>query len=100
VRESVDPQGARLSVSLNARQPTWRASIGAASISELHLQPKAGPENVLGKIKFLYPNRHTVYMHDTLAYRKKFFQRPERAIGHDACAWRSRWHSLKRARCR
>ena len=26
---------------------------------------KAGPQNVLGKAKFLFPNRHTVYMHDT-----------------------------------
>ena len=24
-----------------------------------------GPTNVLGKIKFLYPNKHFVYMHDT-----------------------------------
>jgi hypothetical protein len=25
-----------------------------------------GPTNVLGKLKFLYPNKHIVYMHDTI----------------------------------
>jgi len=44
---------------------------------------KGGPENVLGKVKFLFPNKHTVYMHDTLPVRKKFFQKPTRAIGHE-----------------
>jgi L,D-transpeptidase YcbB len=44
---------------------------------------KAGPHNNLGKIKFLYPNRHTVYMHDTLPVRKKYFKKPVRVIGHE-----------------
>jgi murein L,D-transpeptidase YcbB/YkuD len=45
---------------------------------------KAGPKNVLGKVKFLYPNEHVVYMHDTLPYRKKVFKKKARAIGY-AC---------------
>ena len=44
---------------------------------------KAGPHNNLGKIKFLYPNRHTVYMHDTLPVRKKYFKQSVRMIGHE-----------------
>jgi murein L,D-transpeptidase YcbB/YkuD len=44
---------------------------------------KAGPGNNLGKIKFLYPNRHTVYMHDTLPVRKKYFSEKVRVIGHE-----------------
>jgi murein L,D-transpeptidase YcbB/YkuD len=44
---------------------------------------KAGPHNNLGKIKFLYPNRHTVYMHDTLPVRKKYFKKSVRLIGHE-----------------
>jgi murein L,D-transpeptidase YcbB/YkuD len=44
---------------------------------------KAGPHNNLGKIKFLYPNRHTVYMHDTLPVRKKYFKQSVRLIGHE-----------------
>ena len=59
-------------------------SIGAASI--FSITPSArrrDPSNVLGKVKFLFPNRHTVYMHDTLPVRKKYFQKPVRAIGHE-----------------
>ena len=44
---------------------------------------KAGPGNNLGKIKFLYPNRHTVYMHDTLPVRKKYFKTASRLVGHE-----------------
>ena len=44
---------------------------------------KAGPHNNLGKVKFLYPNRHTVYMHDTLPVRKKYFKQTMRMIGHE-----------------
>jgi murein L,D-transpeptidase YcbB/YkuD len=44
---------------------------------------KAGPHNNLGKVKFLYPNRHTVYMHDTLPVRKKYFKQNVRMIGHE-----------------
>ena len=43
---------------------------------------KSGPKNVLGKAKFLYPNKHVVYMHDTLPYRRKVFQEKVRAIGY------------------
>jgi murein L,D-transpeptidase YcbB/YkuD len=56
---------------------------GRVDIRNYTFTQKAGPTNVLGKVKFLYPNRHTVYMHDTLAYRKKVFKKPGRAIGHD-----------------
>jgi L,D-transpeptidase YcbB len=44
---------------------------------------KAGPHNNLGKVKFLFPNRHTVYMHDTLPVRKKYFKQSVRMIGHE-----------------
>jgi murein L,D-transpeptidase YcbB/YkuD len=40
-----------------------------------------GPTNALGKLKFLYPNNHTVYMHDTS--KPKIFQQKMRAIGHN-----------------
>ena len=43
---------------------------------------KAGSKNVLGKIKFLYPNKHIVYMHDTLPYRRKVFKESKRDIGY------------------
>jgi len=43
----------------------------------------SGSHNNLGKVKFLYPNRHTVYMHDTLPVRKKYFKKAKRMIGHE-----------------
>ncbi len=74
----------KLFVSLNGTpvDPT-RVDWARADIMAYTFSQKAGPENVLGKIKFLFPNKHTVYMHDTLAYRKKYFQKPMRAIGHE-----------------
>jgi L,D-transpeptidase YcbB len=44
---------------------------------------RAGPHNNLGKVKFLFPNRHDVYLHDTLPVRKKYFKRSVRMIGHE-----------------
>jgi murein L,D-transpeptidase YcbB/YkuD len=74
----------KLSVSLNGTPvDPARVDWGRVNILAYNFSQKAGPENVLGKVKFLFPNKHTVYMHDTLAYRKKFFQKPMRAIGHE-----------------
>ena len=56
---------------------------GRVNVLNYTFSQKGGPENVLGKVKFLFPNRHTVYMHDTLPVRKKFFQKASRAIGHE-----------------
>lgn len=39
-----------------------------------------GYDNALGKVKFLFPNRFTVYMHDTPA--KSLFNRSSRAFSH------------------
>lgn len=30
-----------------------------------HLRQKPGPSNPLGRMKFLFPNRHAIYLHDT-----------------------------------
>ena len=39
-----------------------------------------GPDNVLGKVKFVFPNKHDVYMHDTP--QKFLFAQPVRAESH------------------
>jgi murein L,D-transpeptidase YcbB/YkuD len=44
---------------------------------------KPGPHNNLGKLKFNFPNKHTVYLHDTLPVRKKYFKQTVRIIGHE-----------------
>jgi murein L,D-transpeptidase YcbB/YkuD len=43
------------------------------------MQPP-GPRNALGKIKFKFPNRFSVYLHDTPT--KKLFKRRHRAFSH------------------
>lgn len=41
---------------------------------------RPGPANALGQIKFLFPNSHNVYLHDTPS--KNLFQRDARAFSH------------------
>jgi murein L,D-transpeptidase YcbB/YkuD len=40
----------------------------------------AGPDNALGQAKFIFPNEHAVYLHDTP--RRDLFSRSERAFSH------------------
>ena len=44
------------------------------------LYQKEGPDNALGLVKFLFPNRFNVYMHDTPA--KSLFNKRVRAFSH------------------
>ena len=60
---------------------------------------KAGPDNILGKVKFLFPNRHTVYMHDTLPVRKKYFKETSRMIGHE-CVRMEKPQAIRRGAAR
>ncbi|MCC7251422.1 L,D-transpeptidase family protein [Hyphomicrobium sp.] len=43
------------------------------------IQPPGG-KNPLGQVKFMFPNRHDVYMHDTI--ERSLFQQPNRALSH------------------
>jgi murein L,D-transpeptidase YcbB/YkuD len=49
-------------------------------IRTLHIYQPPGPTNVLGKVKFLFPNKHDVYMHDTP--QKHLFAKQVRAESH------------------
>jgi L,D-transpeptidase YcbB len=49
-------------------------------IRNLHLYQPPGPANVLGKVKFVFPNKHDVYMHDTP--QKHLFANAVRAESH------------------
>ena len=46
----------------------------------VRLRQKPGPDNALGRVKFMFPNRFNVYMHDTPA--RSLFGRAERAFSH------------------
>ena len=43
-------------------------------------QTKPGPNNSLGLVKFLFPNSHSIYLHDTPA--KSLFNESARAFSH------------------
>ncbi len=45
-----------------------------------HLRQKPGPENALGPIKFIFPNRHTIFLHGTPA--KNLFRFETRTFSH------------------
>ena len=45
------------------------------------IQPN-GPKSVMGKVKFSFPNQHTVFMHDTLERDKWMFKALRRTYSH------------------
>lgn len=45
------------------------------------IQPN-GPKSVMGKVKFSFPNQHTVFMHDTLDRDKYMFNAAQRTYSH------------------
>jgi murein L,D-transpeptidase YcbB/YkuD len=49
-------------------------------IRSLNIYQPPGPGNVLGNVKFLFPNKHDVYMHDTT--QKSLFAKTVRAESH------------------
>ena len=49
-------------------------------IRALNIYQPPGPANVLGVVKFLFPNKHDVYMHDTP--QRFLFAKPVRAESH------------------
>ena len=44
------------------------------------VRQQPGPKNALGRVKFMFPNKHAVYLHDTPS--KQHFSRSARAFSH------------------
>ena len=61
---------------VNASAVDWSTT----SIRNFHIRQRPGAGNALGQIKFLFPNQHDVYLHDTPS--KSLFQRSFRAYSH------------------
>jgi len=59
---------------INPTSVNWRA-VNSRNFN-YRLRQDAGPRNALGRIKFMFPNRHSVYLHDTPS--RKLFNRNQR----------------------
>ncbi len=53
---------------------------GSADIRNYDVFQPSGDRNVLGLVKFVFPNKHGVYLHDTTA--KGLFEEPSRPFSH------------------
>ena len=60
--------------------PVTDQSVQLLARGTLRLRQKPGPKNALGHVKFMFPNRHNVYLHDTPA--RELFSRSRRAFSH------------------
>lgn len=61
---------------VNASAVDWTQT----NISKFHIRQRPGAGNALGRIKFLFPNQHDIYLHDTPS--KSLFSRSFRAYSH------------------
>jgi murein L,D-transpeptidase YcbB/YkuD len=61
---------------VNAASIDWTTT----SIRNFSIRQRPGPGNALGQVKFLFPNQHDVYLHDTPS--KSLFARSTRAFSH------------------
>jgi murein L,D-transpeptidase YcbB/YkuD len=66
-------------VELDSTTINWHA-VSKSKISGFKLRQDPGPWNALGKIKFVFPNHYSVYMHDTPA--PSLFNRTQRDFSH------------------
>ena len=75
----IEKQG--LVLERNGRQlSAWDVDWNTANIREYHIFQPPGDANVLGIVKFLFPNKHSVYLHDTPS--KRLFEEKVRTFSH------------------
>jgi L,D-transpeptidase YcbB len=53
-----------------------------ANIGAYEFRQPPGPTNPLGLMKFMFPNKHDVYMHDTTATERDLFAKSYRGLSH------------------
>lgn len=61
---------------INASAIDWTQT----NINRFHIRQRPGAGNALGRVKFLFPNQHDIYLHDTPS--KSLFSRSFRAYSH------------------
>jgi murein L,D-transpeptidase YcbB/YkuD len=53
------------------------------------IRQKAGPWNALGQVKFMFPNKYSVYLHDT--ENRNLFDRQDRDLSHGCIRLEDKW---------
>ncbi|SDO53653.1 L,D-transpeptidase family protein [Desulforhopalus singaporensis] len=66
-------------VELDSTAIDWQ-KVSRAQMSRYKLRQEPGPENALGRVKFVFPNRYMVYLHDTPA--RELFEHSKRSFSH------------------
>lgn len=56
------------------------------------VRQKAGPWNALGQVKFMFPNKYAVYLHDTPS--RGLFNQQDRAFSHGCIRTERKWELL------
>jgi len=56
------------------------------------IRQEAGPHNALGEVKFMFPNKYAVYLHDTPG--RSLFSREDRAFSHGCIRLQKKWELL------
>lgn len=59
---------------------SWSVNWETANLSAYQIYQPSGDGNALGDVKFLFPNKHSVYLHDTP--NKSLFRADERLFSH------------------
>lgn len=59
---------------------SWQVNWAKANLSHYEISQPSGDGNALGDVKFLFPNKHSVYLHDTPS--KSLFKASERTFSH------------------
>lgn len=70
---------------INASAVDWSTT----SINNFRIRQRPGSGNALGTVKFLFPNEHDVYLHDTPS--KSLFARSYRAYSHGCVRVQNPW---------
>ncbi|MEE4242734.1 MAG: L,D-transpeptidase family protein [Desulfopila sp.] len=66
-------------VELDSTTIDWN-SVGRSQMARYKLRQDPGPNNALGRVKFVFPNHYSVYIHDTPA--KDLFREKHRFFSH------------------
>lgn len=60
--------------------PFNNSNLSQAGNGKVHLRQDGGPQNVLGRLKFVIPNRENIYLHDTQT--RSLFRKRTRTYSH------------------